>query len=380
MNNYSAARYNVKAGPVQMRFNAGLDAAYNTNVNASEDDPQPDFLITPRVGMGIYWPVSKLNTLSLDLGLGYSYYLNNPDLGGQTILVSPNTEFMFNFFVKDVRVTIFERPSVTQNSTEDPTVSNAVDYTFLNNTAGLNVEWDLNDVLLGLGFANQLRYAINDEFSNQNSVVNQVFGNASFLLQPYLRVGIEGSASSTSYTSGSSAGGDPLNDSINYTLGLFAMGNLTRHTTWSAGVGWQIIDFNESNNSQNTGNASNPYFYLNVSNELSRFFTHSISASFESSPSVESNFVQGFNLNYGFSWLLINNWSLNGGLFFQTGTESPGPQSEDYNRVGGNIGLGYQVMKNLFAGIYYSYIVKSSSRSSDGYDQQILGLNLNYTF
>jgi hypothetical protein len=244
----------------------------------------------------------------------------------------------------------------------------------------VNVEWDLNDVLLGVGLANQLRYAINDEFSNENSVLNQVFANASFLLQPYLRVGIEGAASTTSYTSGSSSGGEPLNDNINYTLGLFAMGNLTRYTVWSAGVGWQIIDFSESNNAQNTGNASNPYFYLNVSNELTRFFTHSISASFESAPSAESNFVEGLNLSYGFSWLLINNWSLAGGLFFQTGTESPGPESEDFNRVGANLGLGYQVMKNLSASIYCTYMLKSSSRTSDGYDQQVLGLNLNYTF
>ncbi len=380
VNSFSSTRYNVKTGPVQMDYSASMGAAYNSNVNLSNDDPTPDLILTPRVGMGVYWPITRLNTLSIDVSLGYNYYLNEPDLGGQTILVSPTTEFLFNFYVKDVRITIFERPSITENPSDDPTVSDAVNYTFLNNIAGFNATWDLNDVLLGFGYVNQIRYAINDEYANQNSVVNQVFANASFLLQPYLRVGLEGAASGTVYSQGESSQGEALNDNVNYSLGLFAMGNITRYTIWSAGVGWQIVSFSESNNSSNTGNASNPYFYLNVSNELNRYFRHSFNASFESAPSNESNFVQGLTLGYNFGWTVINNWSLGGGLFFETGTESPGPESEDFNRVGASLSLGYQVMKNMSANIYYNYIVKGSTVESDSYDQQILGLNLIYNF
>ena len=383
--------YNIKAGPVQMSFDAGMGVEYNSNVNISEQDPRGSLVLTPRVGMNLYWPITRLNNVSLALGVGYNYYLNDPDLGGQYLLISPATELMFNIFIQDFIITVYTRPSVTENPTDDPTISNAVNYTFFSNTAGIDVLWDLNDLQFGIGYANQIRYSLNDDYNNQDTISNQIYVNASAMVQPFLRVGVEGSVYNTYYfderpfSTGGGTGVETqntsnLNNSIGTSAGLFAMGNISRFTSWSAGVGWQITQFNETNNPLNTGNASNPYFYFGVSNELNRFFTHSLSASFQTEPSYESNFVQAFNVGYGFNWILIRNWSLGGGIFYENGTESPGPESEDFNRVGANVGLGYQVTKNLVASLYYRVISKGSTVLSDSYNQQIFGLNLNYNF
>ena len=383
--------YNIKAGPVQMSFEAGMGVEYNSNVNVSEEDPRGSLVLTPRVGMNLYWPITRLNNVSLALGLGYNYYLDDPDLGGQYLLISPATELMFNIFIQDFIITIYERPSVTENPTENPTVSNAVNYTFFNNTAGIDVLWDLNDLQFGIGYANQIRYSLNDDYTNQDTISNQIYVNASAMVQPFLRVGVEGNVYNTYYfeerpfRTGGGTGTvtentSNLNNSVGSSAGLFAMGNISRFTSWSAGVGWQITQFNETNNPLNTGNASNPYFYFGVSNELNRFFTHSFSASFQTEPSYESNFLQAFNVGYSFNWILIRNWSLGGGVFYQNGTESPGPESEDFNRVGANVGLGYELTKNLVASLYYSVISKGSTVLADGYNQQIFGLNLNYNF
>lgn len=395
INMMRASGYNVKAGPVQMSFSASMGVEYNTNVNISEEDPIASLVLTPRVGMNLYWPITRLNNVSLNLGVGYNYYLNDPDLGGQYLLVSPATELMFNFFIQDFRITIYERPSVTENPTDDPTLTDVINYTFFNNVAGIDVMWDLNDLQFGIGYANQIRYSLNDDYTYQDTVSNQIYANASALVQPFLRVGLEGSVYNTYYFNeqpfrgngnagegerGSSRSASNLNNSVGYTLGLFAMGNISRFTAWSGGVGWQVIDFNEDNNPLNTGNASNPYFYFGISNELNRYYTHTLSASFESDPSYESNFVETFNLGYGFSWILIRNWSLGGGAFYQNGTESPGPESEDFTRVGISLSLGYQVTKKLVARVYYSVISKGSTVFDDGYNQQIYGLNLTYNF
>lgn len=383
--------YNIKAGPVQMSFDAGMGVEYNSNVNLSEEDPQGSLVLSPRVGMNLYWPITRLNNVSLNVGLGYNYYLNDPDLGGQNLLVSPASELMFNLFIQDFIITVYTRPSVTENPTDDPTINNAINYTFFNNTAGIDVLWDLNDLQFGIGYANQIRYSLNDDYTNQDTISNQIYANASAMVQPFLRVGVEGSVYNTYYfeerpfRTGGGSGVETvntsnLNNSVGASGGLFAMGNISRFTSWSAGVGWQITQFNETNNPLNTGNASNPYFYFGVANELNRFYSHSFSASFESEPSYESNFVQAFNLGYSFNWILIRNWSLGGGVFYQNGTESPGPESEDFNRVGANVGLGYQVTKNLVASIYYSVISKGSTVLADSYNQQIFGINLNYNF
>lgn len=380
LNNIPASRYNVKAGPVSMLFNASMGAGYNSNVNVSEDDPQGSFFLQPRVGMGVYWPITKLNKLQLNVQVGYDYYFSNPDLNTSTILISPTTEFLFNLFIGDVMLTLYERPSITNNPLSDPSLSGVDNYTIFNNTAGLDLVWDLNDVMLGLGYSNFFQYAINDDYSYQNRVANQVYANGSFLLLPYLRVGLEGSVSSNVYLSGASAGGPALNDSMNYTIGGTVSGNISRYLDWSSGVGWQIADFNESNNPLNTGNYSDPYFYLTVNHSVNQYFSHRVTSGFEAVPSAVSNFVQLFYVRYGFNWMLIRDWSLGGSAFYESGVESPGPNTEDFNRVGANLALTYQLTKHWVASIYFGWISKGSTVLSDGYNQQVGGLNLTYNF
>lgn len=375
-----ASRYNVKAGPVQMLFNASVAGEYNTNVNVSEDNPIADFAIIPRIGVGVYWPMTKLNRLRFNVQLGWQYYINNPDYGGQTVLIAPDTEFVFNFYVGDVRVTLFDRPSITNNPIDNPSINDAIDYTILNNTAGIDLLWDLNDVQLGLGYNNFIQYALNDVFDYTNRISNQVYANASFLVLPYLRLGLEGSATSNTYLEGNSPGFEALNDSWGYTVGAFGSGNISRNLDWTAGVGWQLEDFNEGNNPLNTGNYSNPYFYLNIDHTLNRFYSHRVTTGFEAIPSYESNYMQLFFVRYFFNWILIRDWSLGGSAFYENATESPGPQSEDFHRLGGTISLNYQLTKHWVFNLYYGVIGKGSTVGFDSYNQQRFGLNATYNF
>ena len=376
-----SGRYNIKAGPVQMSFNAGMGVAYNSNVNASNTDQQAGLYLTPRVGATLYWPFSKVNNFSMSVQAGYNYYLTGNVENTQQFTLSPgSTQLAFNILAGDVEITIYTRPSISANPALDSNATTGGNYSMASNVAGINFGWDLNDVQFNAGLANSLNYSLTNDYTNQNSMGNQIYANASFLVQPYLRLGLQGSATALYYFGGSSQGANSLNDGVSFMLGPFATGNLTRYTTWSAGVGWQISQFNENNNPLNTGNASNPYFYFSISNELNRYFTHGFSANFETAPSYQSNFVQLFTVSYNFSWILIRDWSLGGSLFFNNGSESPGPNSQDYNQAGFNLGLGYQLTKNWFANVYYSLIGRGSTVPGDEYSQQIFGVNLNYAF
>jgi outer membrane protein assembly factor BamA len=90
--------------------------------------------------------------------------------------------------------------------------------------------------------------------------------------------------------------------------------------------------------------------------------------------------VQLFTLSYNYSWILIRDWSLGGSMFFNNGSESPGPNSQDFNQAGTSLSLGYQLTKNWVANVYYSFIGRESTVQVDQYNQQIIGVNLNYTF
>jgi len=380
-----ASRFNVKLGPVKMLFNASMGVQYNSNVNVSEGNPQPDLILQPRVGAGIYWPMTKLNKLRLNVQLGYDYYMQNPDLGGEVLIIDPSTEFMFNLFVNvpNLKITFFDRPSVSVNPIDNATLSDTQNYAMFSNTAGVDVTWDLNDVELGIGYSNLFTYSIGSnasDYNYMNRLVNQVYADASFLLLPYMRLGIEGSFAYTSYLQGSSPGASALNNNDNSTLGLFVEGKISQYVDYTAGGGWQLVIFNESNNPLNTGNASNPYFYLTIDHTLNKYYSHRLTSGFESAPSSQSNFVEMFYVQYAFNWMLIRDWSLGGSAYYQNGQESPGPNSENFDRVGGTISLNYQLTKHWVLNIYYGITSKASDVFSDSYNQQIFGLNVTYNF
>ena len=380
-----ASRFNVKVGPVKMLFNASMGVQYNSNVNVAQNNPEPDLILQPRIGAGIYWPITKLNKLRFNVQLGYDYYMQNPDLGGEVLIVDPSTEFMFNLFVNvpNLKITFFDRPSVSVNPVDNATLSNTQNYAMFYNTAGVDVTWDLNDVELGIGYSNYFTYSVGNnaqEYNYMNSFVNQVYADASFLLLPYLRLGVEGSWSYTTYLEGSSPGANALNNNNGYTLGLFVEGKVSQYIDYTAGAGWQVIDFNESNNSENTGNASNPYYYITLDHTVNKYFSHRITSGFEAAPSTQSNFVDMFYVQYGFNWMLIRDWSLGGSAYYQSGQESPGPNSENFDRVGGTISLNYQLTKHWVLNIYYGITTKASDVTSDSYNQQIFGLNVTYNF
>lgn len=140
------------------------------------------------------------------------------------------------------------------------------------------------------------------------------------------------------------------------------------------------MDFSESNNPQNTGNSSAPYFYFTLDHTLNTYFSHRITMGFETAPSSESNYVQTFFAQYGYNWMLIRDWSLGGSAFYQSGADSPGPNSEDFDRVGGNVSLNYQMTKHWVLNVFFSITGKASDVSDDSYNQQIVGLNATYNF
>lgn len=380
-----ASRYNVKLGPVKMLFNASMGVQYNSNVNVSEGNPEPDLILQPRVGAGIYWPITKLNKLRFNFQLGYDYYMQNPDLGGNVLIVDPSTEFLFNILVNEwnLKITVFDRPSVSVNPVDNASLSNAQNYAMFYNTAGLDLTWDLNDVEIGLGYNNLFTYSLGNnagDYNYMNRFVNQLYGDVSFLPLPYLRLGLEGSYAYTTYLEGSNPGSSALNNNDNATLGLFVEGKVSQYIDYTAGAGWQLVMFNESNNPENTGNSSNPYFYLTLDHTLNNYFSHRVTTGFEAAPSTQSNYLQMFFVQYGFNWMLIRDWSLGGSAYYQNGLDSPGPNSENFDRVGGSISLNYQLTKHWVLNIYYGITSKASDVTIDSYNQQIFGLNATYNF
>src|SRR5947209_5936367 len=83
--------YNLLLGPVRFRVGASVGVEYNDNVKYAEVNEEDDFIITPNLTLDMIWPVTQLNTLRFDIGIGYSFYVDHSDANTDTILIAPKS-------------------------------------------------------------------------------------------------------------------------------------------------------------------------------------------------------------------------------------------------------------------------------------------------
>src|SRR5205085_1177672 len=95
--------YNLLVGPVRFRVSATMGVEYNDNINFAENNKQDDFILHPQVNLNAIWPITQINTLTLDIGIGYSIYLDHSEDNTNGILISPATQVSFDIFVGDFR-------------------------------------------------------------------------------------------------------------------------------------------------------------------------------------------------------------------------------------------------------------------------------------
>src|SRR5213082_4004915 len=218
--------YNLLLGPVRLRVGATVGVEYNDNVNYAETNEQDDFIVTPNLTLDMIWPITQLNTLRLDLGVGYSFYLDHSQYDTDTILIAPKSQIAFDIFVGDFRINIHDRMQLQQDPIQEGALSNVADYGRFENTAGLSVLWDLNKLLLQVGYDHYNFIATNNAFDYLNRNAEMVGGSAAFIVNPTITIGAEGNAAFTTYDN-QNTGVGVLNDNNDYSVGGFVEMALT---------------------------------------------------------------------------------------------------------------------------------------------------------
>src|SRR5437016_7747668 len=225
--------YNLLLGPVRFRVGASVTAEYNDNVTYAENNTQDDFIITPNLSLDAIWPVTQLNTLRLDLGVGYSFYLDHSQYDTDTILIAPKSQISFDIFVSDFRINIHDRMQLQQDPIQEGALSNVVDYGRFENTGGVSVLWDLNKLLFQVGYDHYNFVSTTNAFDylDRNSEIVQ--GSAAFIVTPTITIGAEGNAVFTRYDQ------SILNANKHYRAGGFVELALTNNLKVRAAGGYQ---------------------------------------------------------------------------------------------------------------------------------------------
>ena len=370
--------YNLLLGPVRFRFSASMGAEYNDNINLAEVNEQSDFILRPQVNLDAIWPITQLNTLRVDIGLGYAFYLDHSNYNTNGVLLAPGSQLAFDIFVGDFRINIHDRFLLQQDPIAELALSNVADYGRFENTAGVSVLWDLNKILLTVGYDHYTYISTTSIFDYLNRNAEELSGSMSFAVNSTTNIGVEGSFVYNYYDQ------HVLNDSRAYTAGVFGETQITNNLRVRVAGGYQWIEFD------NTGVVSTLFadrhdlsdFYANIliAHRINAQIRQTLAAGHEGQLGVNSNFIQLNYVRHTVTWNIIRNTLLSTEVFFEDADDSGGFINEHLQRFGGAITIGYQLTPHITLGARYQYTQKDSDVFLRDYKQNRVSIDGTYSF
>jgi hypothetical protein len=397
--------YNLQLGPMKLRFSATLGFEYNDNVNLAEDasaflpgpfgpvlvttEQQSDFIIRPQINMNALWPITQLNTLRLDVGIGYAFYMDHSNYNTNGVLVNPGSQLAFDIFVGDFRINIHDRFSLEQDPVSEIGLSNVADYGRFQNTAGVSVLWDLNAAVVTLGYDHYNFVSTTDVFDYLDRNADMVNGSIAFTPTATMSIGLEGAYVNTYYDQ------NVLNDSQTLSGGAFFETQITPNLRLRVAGGYQQIDFDNNGLILDPNDLEDYYANGLLSHRVNSVLTHSLSAGHESQLGVNSNYITLNYVRHTANWNILYHTLLSTELFYEDAEESgtgsiilvgPGIPlfnpfgSEHIHRYGGALTLGYQLTQHVTLGFRYQYIQKDSDQPLRDYSQNRVSLDGTYSF
>jgi hypothetical protein len=384
--------YNLLLGPVRLRVSATAGIEYNDNINIAEVDQLDDFIFRPHVNMNVFWPITQLNSFRFDLGVGYAFYLDHSEYNTNGLLLAPGSQLTFDIFVSDFRINFHNRFSLEQDPIGEPGLSGVVDYGRFQNTAGVSVLWDLNAVVLTLGYDNYTFIATNDDFDYLDRNAHMFTGSAAYSVSDTVGIGLEGGYIINDYDR------DLLNDSNTVHVGAFIETQVTNYMKFRLAGGYQHIDFDAAEVRlgpfppgflpggqtflvfNDDGNLNDFYINALLSHRINGAFTHRLAAGYESQLGVNSNFIKLTYVRHTATWNIINRTLLTTELFYEDAEDSGGFIDEHLQRYGGALSLGYQLTRHLTLGARYQHTRKHSDVPLRDYKQNRVMLDGTYSF
>jgi hypothetical protein len=401
--------YNIKLGPVLFKFTASLRTEYNDNVGlstSSAGSAVSDFIINPSFSISASWQVTKLNTLQFSSSIGYSKYLNNSQFDSQNLTIAPDSRITFDLYTGDFRIRFFDSFSIQDDPIGEGSLNNVGRFTRLTNSIGVSVLWDLNQLLLGLGYQHTNIAALGAVSSGGQGnstapssvldTVNRESDTAQFtVLVPVLStttVGMDIAGDITRYPD------NPANDSAAARIAPFIETQVTRYTKVRASVGYQLDSILNGGpvtqlvlapgviltTTTDVPKSTNGSLYYNVSviHQLNRYYSDTLSFGQQTQNNILGQNTQVQSVNYSSAWQISPLISLRTSFSLQDVSQNAAGfgQAVNYKYFSGSLSTGYRLTKNLSASVGYQFVRKFPNALDAGYNQNRVSLVFAYDF
>jgi hypothetical protein len=368
--------YNLRVGPILADFSASTEIQYNDNINLSDHAKTGDWIFVPQVNLNTYWPVTELNELRLDLGFGYQAYLNHSNLNSDWILIAPDSLFSFDVYVGDFRFNFHDRISIEQNPVDTIELSNVARFGRLENSAGVSVIWDLNQVKIMGGYDHYLFDSLESTFYYVSRSEEQFLFSVDVILNRTTTTGIRGTAALVDYNSNS-----VFNDATEFSVGPFLEMQLTPYTRIRAQGGFEGVYFHGNAAGQPSSPSNGGFAYLDVIQRLNRYFTQYLNIGYDTQLGVTTAYQRTAYARYTVEWRVNSRLNLAVQGFYEHANESASSfGSEHPSLYGASIFWSTRLTKRFTVGLQYIFTGRTSNLPDRSYSQNQCIFRIGYNF
>ena len=399
--------YNLRIGPVRFLADVSAGIEYIDNINYSDRNRISDEVGRIALNIRTSYDLTRLNTISLNLGIGFVRYFEHPDATSNDLFITPGSQVAFDLYVADTyRFNFHDSFAVLQDPVDNAALSGVTDFGRFINTAGVTGVADYNTVIVTAGYDHTNYVSLNDTYDYLDRNADSVLGSVSVKVAPRTFVGVEATGAYTNYDDTNLI---QQNDSIGGTAGAFIDITPTPYLRVVARGGYAYTSF-DSGGTFSSGRLANGelisiigedgineggvvgtrltdkdtlsdfYWSLSVSNRINAYLTNSLSAGREHDFGLTSNYITVNYVRYNIAWRALNNLTLGADAFYENDQESGGLFDEHLQRYGGDITLTYQINLHLSATGHYYGIAKDSDVNGRDYYQNRVGLDVDYRF
>lgn len=363
----SIGYYNLKMGPVGLRAATGLAMDFTDNVNLGGADTEGDLIIRPSVNTQLIWPMTDRNVLNLNVQVGYSAYMENSQLN--QLYITPGTELSFDFFVGDFVINVHDRPSLTQNAYQDPTVVGTGDYAQFQNEAGVSVLWDLNKAVLSTGYDHVNYLSLTSESRRPDGESELFYLSGGWRVQPEMLLGLVAGSGLIRYTS------DLSPDATQWSVGGFYSWQLSQYLRGRADVGYTVY----TPDAPGFKEVSGVYARLSLDHRLNRLVSYTLSGGRTLNLSFYGGAYELYTVNLNLNWNLVRKVGMATSFWYEHGTQ-PYASPEVFDRFGAGVSFGRTLTRKLSGHLGYQYILRLSNLPNGEYTINTVSLSFNYRF
>jgi hypothetical protein len=409
--------YTFKSGDFRLLLTPSLAVAWNNNIDTAKSNVLQDYIISPTLQINATYPLTQINLLRLNVGVGYDEYVDHSDYSDWH--VTSGSALSFDTSIKDFLINVHDRFSFTQSSggagaelasagigTGAPPTGNGIpgvttgvgNYSSGNNVAGLSGSWNPGKFNTFVGYDHQTTLSSGTAIQSQNGEMDSFNGRFGWRFGSASVAGLESTYSASAYDQA------VLNNVTSYTFGAYAQLHPSAYFTVSARAGYSAFQYQETSQSGEiieVNSFGNPvllptgkplqtsdfdswYADLILTHAITRAVSYSLDAGHTIQGGVQSDAVSDSYLRVSSTWNIIRNWDLRGTFSFDHGEEGVGNVSGNatgtYDTYSGALEISHQVTKRLRVSLSSRLTYLSSDTSSLGYTQAIVGMRAAYMF